>query len=489
MKSLYRLFVPILIVLGIGTSLLAQQRSPRQAWPDSLQTVTLTGTVIIDSTHRNIYFLDVNEDGMADYNLAFGPDWYEPASGAERPEAGDRVTVVGTIHRKAAVPVVVVFEINGLLWRPAVENWWRHSEWCDSALVITVTGTVLIDTTYFYAHYYLDTNGDQLPDYQLCFGPPWYEPASGATRPEAGATVTIEGVEKNLSGQACLEVLTLNGLVWRELQGPAPWSGGWISKHHRHARRIHCPVDSTSWIEIPPGAWQGGGHGLQFADSIYCEFMKVWRDSLPNSPDSVIAGWHFHFSNPGGNPVNGKGVPVRFIKRLRLQLRYAEGDSGGQWPSPRPGAAVQLRYWDENLSVWLPVNDASYDRNNQIVVFETESIQSYYAMFTVEGTTAIEGSPTARRASFELQQNYPNPFNPTTTIGYQLPQAAHVRLSIFNLLGTEVRVLTNQLHSAGTYRVVWDGRDQQGRLLPTGQYIYKLQVGDNILSRRLTLMK
>ncbi|MDZ7340245.1 MAG: T9SS type A sorting domain-containing protein [candidate division KSB1 bacterium] len=489
MKSMSRWFVPILFILGIGSALLAQPRPQKNAWPDSLQAVTLTGTVIIDTTHQNIYFLDVNGDGAPDYNLAFGPDWYEPASGAERPEAGDQVTVVGAINLKPVVPVVIVFEINGLLWRPAVENWWRHAEWCDSAQVITVTGTVLIDTTYFYAHYYLDSDGDQLPNYQLCFGPPWYEPASGATRPAAGITVTIEGVEKGTPSLPCLEVLTIDGLVWRELQGPAPWSGGWISKHHRQARRIHCPVDSSSWVEIPPGAWQGSGHGPQFPDSIYCEFMKVWRDSLPNSPDSAIVGWHFHFSNPAGNPVNGKGVPVRFIKRLRLQFRYAEGDSGGWWQHYRRGAMVQLRYWDENLMTWLPINDASYDLTHQVVVFETESIQSYYAVFVAESSTSSSEIRSEQPASFDLQQNYPNPFNPTTTISYQLQHAVQVRLSILNLLGTEVRVLTNQFQPAGTYRVVWDGRDQQGQLLPTGYYLYRLQVGDMTQVRRMLLMK
>lgn len=462
----------------------------KKAWPDSLVQVTLTGTVIIDTTHQNIYFLDVNNDGVADFNLAFGPTWYEPESGATRPNAGDYVTIVGAVNEKPVIPVVIVFEINGLLWREPVENWWRHYEWCDSLEIITVTGTVLVDTTYYYVHYYLDINGDEVPDYQLCFGPPWYEPKSGAVRPEAGAIVTIEGVVKGDKDLPCLEVFTINGLEWREPKGPAPWNGGWISKHHKNQKRIHCPIDSSSWVEIPPGAWQGGGHqGPQFPDSVYCEFMKVWRDSLPGRPDSAIAGWHFHFSNPGGHRVNGKGVPVRFIKRLRMQLHYGEGDSGGMMLGKSNLASVQLKYWDENFEQWLPVTNASYDMTNEIVTFETETIHSYYAVVGIQSTTSVAGLETIVPTNFVLEQNYPNPFNPSTTIGYQIQTAGMVQLTIFNMLGKEVRKLVSEYQPAGNYQVVWDGRDHAGNVLPTGTYFYKLQFGNQAQVRYMSLVK
>jgi hypothetical protein len=285
-------------------------------------------------------------------------------------------------------------------------------------------------------------------------------------------------------------VFTIDGLEWRQPKGPAPWSGGWISKHHKHQKRVHCPVDSSSWVEIPPGAWQGGGHqGPQFPDSVYCEFMKVWRDSLPGHPDSVLAGWHFHFSNPAGNRVNGKGVPVRFIKRLRVQLRYSEGDSGGMFLGKFNANEVQLRYWDENVNQWLPVSDVSYDLNNQMVMFETESIQSYYAVFGTEGVTSVTEFKDTVPENFSLKQNYPNPFNPTTTIGYQINRAGLVKLAIFNVLGQEVRTLVNEFEPVGIYQVVWDGRDNNGNIMPTGTYLYKLQIANQTQIRQMSLVK
>lgn len=73
---------------------------------------------------------------------------------------------------------------------------------------------------------------------------------------------------------------------------------------------------------------------------------------------------------------------------------------------------------------------------------------------------------------FALYQNYPNPFNPTTKIRYDLPQASHVTLKMFNLLGQEVRTLMNEERAAGAYTYVLDAFD-----LPSGLYFYRMQAG------------
>jgi len=85
---------------------------------DSLQTVNLSGTAIVDSTFMMaMYYLDTNNDSIPDYMLNFGPWWYEPESGAVRPSNGDQVTITGGEIEREFLPMVVVYEINGLEWR------------------------------------------------------------------------------------------------------------------------------------------------------------------------------------------------------------------------------------------------------------------------------------------------------------------------------------------------------------------------------------
>ena len=83
-----------------------------------------------------------------------------------------------------------------------------------------------------------------------------------------------------------------------------------------------------------------------------------------------------------------------------------------------------------------------------------------------------------------LLGNYPNPFNPETTISYALPQGAEVRLAVYDLLGHEVAVLVDASQPAGQHTVRFDGGD-----LPSGSYVYRLQVGEEVVARTMTLVK
>ncbi|UCE23893.1 MAG: M20/M25/M40 family metallo-hydrolase, partial [Candidatus Zixiibacteriota bacterium] len=91
--------------------------------------------------------------------------------------------------------------------------------------------------------------------------------------------------------------------------------------------------------------------------------------------------------------------------------------------------------------------------------------------------------------SFALSQNYPNPFNPMTDICYSLPAAAHVRLSVYNILGQMVTTLVDERKTAGTHTVRWDGTDEAGRMVATGIYLYQLRADDYIESRKMLLLK
>jgi sugar lactone lactonase YvrE len=79
---------------------------------------------------------------------------------------------------------------------------------------------------------------------------------------------------------------------------------------------------------------------------------------------------------------------------------------------------------------------------------------------------------------FDLYQNYPNPFNPVSTIRYTLPEEMRVVLRIYDIRGKEIRTLVNEHQKAGFKSVVWDGRDDTGRPVGSGIYIYRIQSDD-----------
>ncbi|NOY60976.1 MAG: T9SS type A sorting domain-containing protein [Calditrichaeota bacterium] len=93
--------------------------------------------------------------------------------------------------------------------------------------------------------------------------------------------------------------------------------------------------------------------------------------------------------------------------------------------------------------------------------------------------------------SFVLEQNFPNPFNPTTTINFSIPEKYKGRasLSIYNINGALVKELINKEMSAGYHSVQWDGTDWNGQKLSSGLYLYKLNVGKNVQSRKMLLLK
>jgi hypothetical protein len=85
---------------------------------------------------------------------------------------------------------------------------------------------------------------------------------------------------------------------------------------------------------------------------------------------------------------------------------------------------------------------------------------------------------------FVMDQNYPNPFNPSTRISFGIPEKSSVSLRIFNSIGEEVALLANGVYEAGTYTFSFDASK-----LPSGNYIYTLQAGSNVISRKMTLIK
>ncbi|MFQ5865304.1 MAG: FlgD immunoglobulin-like domain containing protein, partial [bacterium] len=93
--------------------------------------------------------------------------------------------------------------------------------------------------------------------------------------------------------------------------------------------------------------------------------------------------------------------------------------------------------------------------------------------------------------SFLLSQNYPNPFNPSTTMDYTIPEgdAVAVHLNIYDLRGRLVRALVDEDKQPGRYTVRWDGRDDQGKVVSSGLYFYRVEVGGFRSTKKMMLVR
>ncbi|MEL6820481.1 MAG: FG-GAP-like repeat-containing protein, partial [Calditrichota bacterium] len=89
----------------------------------------------------------------------------------------------------------------------------------------------------------------------------------------------------------------------------------------------------------------------------------------------------------------------------------------------------------------------------------------------------------------ELAQNYPNPFNPETLIRFSLPQAELVTLEVYNLLGQRVSLLVDQQITAGVHEVKWRAVDDNGKSVQSGIYFYRLKAGEQVITKKMTLIK
>jgi hypothetical protein len=99
-------------------------------------------------------------------------------------------------------------------------------------------------------------------------------------------------------------------------------------------------------------------------------------------------------------------------------------------------------------------------------------------------STPVEVNFQQIAKDYSLGQNYPNPFNPSTTIAYSLPQASNVKLSVYNALGQQVKIVENVYKNAGNYQVTLNAND-----LNSGIYFYKLEAGQFSQIKKMILVK
>ena len=152
------------------------------------------------------------------------------------------------------------------------------------------------------------------------------------------------------------------------------------------------------------------------------------------------------------------------------------------WPIP-----IDLSYTDPDLLTsglgGFPLGDLNWFPT-QYASWKAQASEEYTYIYEMLHITGAVGTKTNIPQKFQLQQNYPNPFNPTTVIRFTIPKAGYVSLIVYNMLGQEVATLVDGYKAAQKYNVNFDASD-----LPSGVYIYSVKFDNQILTRKMILIK
>lgn len=227
-------------------------------------------------------------------------------------------------------------------------------------------------------------------------------------------------------------------------------------------------IDSSGnvWIGILNSAAVGidYGGGLRKYDGSSWQSYKMNNSSLPSNSvvDLCLDGRQVLWIGTYG------GGLARFDRQNYWKV-FESGNSG------LPGNNVEFVAIDSLNNKWLGVQDcglAVYREGGAIL-------------------TAICVEEARNKASsFRLSQNYPNPFNPRTTIDFELTSDSPVTLEIFNVVGIKIRTMIRERKSdRGHHSVDWDGRDENGALVPSGVYFYQLRSSGQQTSRKMLMLR
>ena len=106
-----------------------------------------------------------------------------------------------------------------------------------------------------------------------------------------------------------------------------------------------------------------------------------------------------------------------------------------------------------------------------------------------EGYQYYDDSAVQSPSSFKLYSNYPNPFNPVTTLGYDLPENRLVNITIYDMLGNVINQLVNEVQNSGYKSIQWNATNNQGKPVSAGLYLFKIQTGDFVDTKKMILLK
>ena len=197
------------------------------------------------------------------------------------------------------------------------------------------------------------------------------------------------------------------------------------------------------------------------------------------------------YTNGGTFPISLNGYIGNEEIHLSKDIKFNRNPGEGHRFVPRLWARAKINHLLEMISSFGETQELVDQVIDLSLRFQI--LTKYTALYSDPNMTPVnEKKKTHLPDQFVLEQNYPNPFNATTCIRYSIPSTANgarVVLTIYDALGRRIKTLVNTVQQAGSYAVVWDGRDQLGKPVASGVYFYTLNFGNQKLTRKMVMLQ
>ena len=147
-----------------------------------------------------------------------------------------------------------------------------------------------------------------------------------------------------------------------------------------------------------------------------------------------------------------------------------DGEAAGDYS----GTSVSMNSAGDRVAIGAMYNDGTASDAGHVRVYSLTELFIDNRMMPTE---------------YAIHQNYPNPFNPVTTLRYDIPENAMINITIYDMLGRQVKTLINQTQDAGYRSVIWNATNDYGNPVSAGVYLYKIQAEGFVQTKKMVLLK
>lgn len=238
--------------------------------------------------------------------------------------------------------------------------------------------------------------------------------------------------------------------------------------------KFYSPDGSINWITHIDVEGEGSTGSIEYLNGFDETIFDVTALVIENSFDGTLPDL-VNFTFAGLDCLQPSTASAEYIK-FNIQIDYSTSGTQGQFCIDSvDNVEGGNDDWD-----WLFESD-----------FDPQVFNGPYC-WTIDNLTDVKQVATEDNLlpeTFTLSQNYPNPFNPSTKFDFALPVKSHVAISIYNVLGQNIKTLVDGEYAAGYYTADWDGTTDVGSMAASGIYFYRMETDKYSATKKLMLLK